>query len=45
MLQSNEAVKADLVMWLFGALVAQGGQIVALAKLLAARASPKRNCR
>ncbi len=29
-----EAVKADLVKWLFGALIAQGGLIVALVKLL-----------
>ncbi len=29
-----EAVKADLLKWLFGALVAQGGLIVALVKLL-----------
>ena len=28
------AVKADLVKWLFGALIAQGGLIVALVKLL-----------
>jgi len=27
-------VKADLVKWLFGALIAQGGLIVALVKLL-----------
>ena len=31
---SIEAVKADLVKWLFGALIAQGGLIVALVKLL-----------
>ena len=29
-----EAVKADLLRWLFGALIAQGGLIVALVKLL-----------
>ena len=29
-----ETVKADLLKWLFGALIAQGGQIVALVKLL-----------
>ena len=29
-----EAVKADLLKWLFGALMAQGGLIVALVKLL-----------
>ena len=29
-----EAVKAELVKWLFGALIAQGGLIVALVKLL-----------
>ena len=29
-----EGVKADLVKWLFGALIAQGGLIVALVKLL-----------
>ena len=29
-----EAVKADLLKWLFGALVAQGSLIVALVKLL-----------
>ncbi len=29
-----ERVKADLVKWLFGALIAQGGLIVALVKLL-----------
>ena len=29
-----ETVKADLVKWLFGALIAQGGLIVALVKLL-----------
>ena len=29
-----EAVKADLVKWLFGALIGQGGLIVALVKLL-----------
>ena len=29
-----EAVKADLVKWLFGARIAQGGLIVALVKLL-----------
>ena len=29
-----EAVKADLLKWLFGALIAQGGLIVALVKLL-----------
>ena len=29
-----EAVKADLLKWLFGALIAQGGLIVALGKLL-----------
>ena len=29
-----EAVKADLVKWLFGALIAQGGLIVALVKFL-----------
>ena len=29
-----ESVKADLVKWLFGALIAQGGPIVALVKLL-----------
>ena len=31
---SIEAVKADLLKWLFGALIAQGGLIVALVKLL-----------
>ena len=29
-----ESVKADLVKWLFGALIAQGGLVVALVKLL-----------
>ena len=29
-----ESVKADLLKWLFGALIAQGGLIVALVKLL-----------
>ena len=29
-----EAVKADLLKWIFGALIAQGGLIVALVKLL-----------
>ena len=29
-----EAVKADLLKWLFGALITQGGLIVALVKLL-----------
>ncbi len=29
-----EAVKAELVKWLFGALIAQGGLIVALVKFL-----------
>ncbi len=29
-----EAVKVDLLKWLFGALIAQGGLIVALVKLL-----------
>jgi len=29
-----EAVKDDLLKWLFGALIAQGGLIVALVKLL-----------
>ena len=34
-LQRNiEAVKADLLKWLFGAMIAQGGLIVALVKLL-----------
>ncbi len=28
------AIRADLVKWLFGALIAQGGLIVALVKLL-----------
>ena len=31
---SIEAVKVDLLKWLFGALIAQGGLIVALVKLL-----------
>ena len=31
---SIEAVKADLLKWLFGALIAQGGLVVALVKLL-----------
>ena len=31
---SIEAVKADLLKWLFGAMIAQGGLIVALVKLL-----------
>ena len=31
---SIEAVKADLLKWLFGALIAQGGLIVALVKFL-----------
>ena len=31
---SIEAVKADLLKWLFGALIAQGGLIVTLVKLL-----------
>ena len=31
---SNEAVKADLLKWQLGALIAQGGLIVALIKLL-----------
>ncbi len=30
-----EALKSDLLKWLFGALIAQGGLIVALIKLLA----------
>lgn len=29
-----ESVKSDLLKWLFGALIAQGGLIVALVKLL-----------
>ena len=29
-----EAVKADLLKWMFGALIARGGLIVALVKLL-----------
>ena len=29
-----EAVKSDLLKWMFGALIAQGGLIVALVKLL-----------
>ena len=29
-----ETVKADLLKWMFGALIAQGGLIVALVKLL-----------
>lgn len=29
-----ESVKSDLLKWLFGALIAQGGVIVALVKLL-----------
>ena len=29
-----EAIKSDLLKWLFGALIAQGGLIVALVKLL-----------
>jgi len=29
-----EAVKADLLKWMFGAMIAQGGLIVALVKLL-----------
>ncbi len=29
-----EAIKADLLKWMFGALIAQGGLIVALVKLL-----------
>ena len=29
-----EALKADLLKWLFGAMIAQGGLIVALVKLL-----------
>ena len=29
-----EAVKADLLKWMFGALIAQGGLIIALVKLL-----------
>ncbi len=29
-----EAVKADLLKWMFGALIAQGGLVVALVKLL-----------
>ena len=29
-----ESVKADLLKWMFGALIAQGGLIVALVKLL-----------
>ena len=31
---SIEAMKADLLKWMFGALIAQGGLIVALVKLL-----------
>ena len=31
---SIESVKADLLKWMFGALIAQGGLIVALVKLL-----------
>ena len=31
---SIEGMKADLLKWLFGALIAQGGLIVALVKLL-----------
>ena len=31
---SMEAVKADLLKWMFGAMIAQGGLIVALVKLL-----------
>ena len=31
---SIEAVKADLLKWMFGALIAQGGLVVALVKLL-----------
>ena len=31
---SIEAVKADLLKWMFGAMIAQGGLIVALVKLL-----------
>ena len=29
-----EAVKSDLLKWMFGALIAQGGPIVALVKLI-----------
>ena len=29
-----EAIKSDLLKWLFGAMIAQGGLIVALVKLL-----------
>ena len=29
-----EAVRADLLKWMFGAMIAQGGLIVALVKLL-----------
>ena len=32
--QDLEAVKADLMKWMIGALIAQGGVIVALVKLL-----------
>ena len=31
---SIETVKADLLKWMFGALIAQGGPVVALVKLL-----------
>ena len=31
---SDGSVKADLVKWLFGALIAQSGPVVALVKLL-----------
>lgn len=29
-----ESVKADLLKWMFGAMIAQGGLVVALVKLL-----------
>ena len=34
LLNANLATKADLLKWLIGALIAQGGLIVALVKLL-----------
>ena len=40
-----EAVKADLLKWLFGAMIAQGGLVVALVKLHVAAGSPARDAR
>ncbi len=40
-----EAVKADLLKWLFGAIIAQGGLIFALVKLHVAAGPPARDTR